>query len=224
VTFLFPDHITAGSLSVAGVSSGGAISAPYFSATSTSASSTFTNFNVTNSRPRTQPRTNLLLDFSRFTTGVIGSLSLSTLNGPSDARNGVVSARPRFGVCTGGTGATTLTGLLQGNGLLRSRHHRHRRTIPYFNGSNTLLATSTLFRSTAGKYRRGPHRQLPAYALDVNGAANISGILDFNYGHRINGKRCQLRHRERLIRVPKSVHAGSLALQSSMAATSASGR
>ena len=47
-----------------------------------------------------------------------GALTLAgSLNGPLQANNGLVSATTSIGVLYGGTGSTTLTGLLKGNGL-----------------------------------------------------------------------------------------------------------
>jgi hypothetical protein len=44
------------------------------------------------------------------------SLDLSGLNGPLDARNGIVGATSSIGVLYGGTGSTTLSGIPKGNG------------------------------------------------------------------------------------------------------------
>src|SRR3989338_6309495 len=53
-------------------------------------------------------------------------------------------------VAGGGTGASTLTGLLQGNGTSAITGITGTAgQFPYYNGTNTLLATSTLFVSTA---------------------------------------------------------------------------
>ncbi|MDB5266126.1 MAG: hypothetical protein JWM39_839 [Parcubacteria group bacterium] len=51
-------------------------------------------------------------------TGTVttANLTLAALNGPLQAINGVVSATTSIGVVYGGTGSTTLTGLLKGNG------------------------------------------------------------------------------------------------------------
>jgi hypothetical protein len=70
--------LTAGTLSVAAVSSGGAVEAPYFTATSTSASSTFPNLNATNATTTNSTSTNLYS--SSLTAGNATSTNLfSTL-------------------------------------------------------------------------------------------------------------------------------------------------
>lgn len=54
-------------------------------------------------------------------------------------------------VANGGTGATTLTGLLQGNGTSAVTGITGTAgQFPYYNGMNTLIATSTLFLGTHG--------------------------------------------------------------------------
>lgn len=56
-----------------------------------------------------------------------------------------------LGVANGGTGAATLTGLLQGNGTSAITGVTGTAgQFPYYNGTNTLLATSTLFLATTG--------------------------------------------------------------------------
>jgi len=65
-------------------------------------------------------------------------LSLSTISGT-------------LAVASGGTGATTLTGLLQGNGTSAiTAVTGTAGQFPYYNGTNTLLATSTIFLATSG--------------------------------------------------------------------------
>ncbi len=54
-------------------------------------------------------------------------------------------------VANGGTGASTLTGILQGNGISAITGITGTTGwFPYFNSANTILATSTIFVSTAG--------------------------------------------------------------------------
>jgi len=55
-------------------------------------------------------------------------------------------------VANGGTGASTLTGLLQGNGTSAITGITGTAgQLPYYNGTDTLLATSTIFLSTASQ-------------------------------------------------------------------------
>lgn len=72
----------------------------------------------------------------------------------------------------GGTGATTLTGLLQGNGASAITGVTGTAgQFPYYNGASTLIATSTIFLGTNGQLGIGtttPQRQ-----LDLAGPGNI---------------------------------------------------
>ena len=90
--------LTVGSLVAGNLSSSDVVSAPHFVATTTTAS-IFPYASTT-----------------AITVAGAGGLSLGSLNGPLQANNGVVSATTSIGVLYGGTGSTTLTGILRGNG------------------------------------------------------------------------------------------------------------
>lgn len=85
-------------------------------------------------------------------------------------------ASSTIGVPYGGTGATTLTGLLQGNGT--SAVTGVGGTIgqfPYYNGTNTLLATSTISVST--KSNVGVASTTPFYKLSVGTKGSSYGTI-----------------------------------------------
>lgn len=63
---------------------------------------------------------------------------------------GTITGITDLSVADGGTGASTLTGLLQGNGTSAITGVTGTAgQIPYFNGTDTVFATSTIFLSTA---------------------------------------------------------------------------
>ena len=102
-----------------------------------------------------------------------GALTFGSLNGPLDAHNGLIGATSSVGVLYGGTGATSLTGLLQGNGTSAiTAVTGTTGQFPYYNGTNTLLATSTLFVSTASNVGIGTAS--PGFKLDVVGSARLT--------------------------------------------------
>ena len=81
-----------------------------------------------------------------FTTATTSALSVT--GGALINSLGLTNA---LTVANGGTGATTLTGLLQGNGTsVITAVTGTAGQIPYYNGANTLLATSTVFLATSG--------------------------------------------------------------------------
>jgi hypothetical protein len=93
-----------------------------------------------------------------------------------------------LGVAGGGTGATSLTGLLQGNGSSAlTAIGGSAGQFPYYNGANTLLATSSLFLATTGNVGIGttsPQSLLTLAASDpsiwIDRAANThNGTVDF---------------------------------------------
>ena len=97
-----------------------------------------------------------------------GGLTLSGLNGPLDARAGVVGATSSIGVMYGGTGATSLTGLLQGNGT----------------DAFTAIANS----STGGQVLRVTGASTYAWgALDLADSDAITGDLPFGNLTQIAG-------------------------------------
>lgn len=79
-------------------------------------------------------------------------------------------------VANGGTGATTLTGLLQGNGTSAvTAVTGTAGQYPYYNSSNTLAATSSIFLTTSGNVGIGTTS--PSQKLTVEGGVRISGAL-----------------------------------------------
>jgi hypothetical protein len=76
-------------------------------------------------------------------------------------------------VGSGGTGAITLTGLLQGNGTSPiTAVTGTAGQFPYFNGTNTLLATSSLFLASSGDVGIGTAS--PTRTLEVAGTSRVS--------------------------------------------------
>ncbi len=92
---------------------------------------------------------------------------------------GVLTLASALTVANGGTGATTLTGLLQGNGTSAiTAVTGTAGQIPYYNGTNTLLATSTLFLSTASNVGIGT--QTPTTDLQIyhtGGSGTLRTVL-----------------------------------------------
>jgi hypothetical protein len=77
-----------------------------------------------------------------------------------------------LGVGSGGTGATTLTGLLQGNGSAAlTAVGGTAGQVPYFNGTNALLATSSLFLASSGNVGIGT--TVPTTPLAVVGGIRL---------------------------------------------------
>lgn len=73
-------------------------------------------------------------------------------------------------VADGGTGASTLTGLLQGNGTSAiTAITGTAGQVPYFNGTNTVLATSSLFIDSVGQVGIGT--TTPSSRLHITGMA-----------------------------------------------------
>ncbi|MDO8715828.1 MAG: hypothetical protein Q7J73_03350, partial [Dehalococcoidales bacterium] len=73
-------------------------------------------------------------------------------------------------VAGGGTGASTLTGLLQGNGTgAITGITGTAGQFPYYNGTNTLTATSSLFLATSGNVGIGT--TAPGYKLTIKDAS-----------------------------------------------------
>ncbi len=129
----------------------GNVTAQNFTATSTSLSSTFPNASSTYGTITTL----------WSTTGTIGTLTLTNA----------------LTVANGGTGATTLTGLLQGNGTSAITGVTGTTGwFPYFNSANTILATSTIFVSTASNVGIGT--TAPLSKLSINGGLHVGGDSD----------------------------------------------
>jgi len=136
-------------LSVAGDILGNRIIGSNFTSTSTTASSTFANG-------------------LNLTTGCLAyngtCLSHATLGGTTAVANG-------------GTGATTLTGLLQGNATgAFTAITGTAGQFPYYNGTNALLATSTIFLATNGNVGVGGNGS-PASKLDVGQPTDAGGAI-----------------------------------------------
>ncbi len=92
---------------------------------------------------------NTLSKLSIGTTGFV----LSSLNGVPTwvATTTLANISGTLAVGSGGTGATTLTGLLQGNGTLPITAITGTvGQFPYYSGTNTILATSSIFLATSG--------------------------------------------------------------------------
>ena len=148
-------------LSVAGDILGNRIIGSNFTSTSTTASSTFANG-------------------LNLTTGCLAyngtCLSHATLGGTTAVANG-------------GTGATTLTGLLQGNATgAFTAITGTAGQFPYYNGTNALLATSTIFLATNGNV--GVGTTTPGSLLSVAGDAYLSGFYNTSQttgGYKMSG-------------------------------------
>lgn len=84
-------------------------------------------------------------------------------------------------VGNGGTGASTLTGLLQGNGTIAiSGVTGTAGQFPYYSATNELLATSTLFLSTAGNVgiaTTSPYKLFSIGGDAVVGASTAGGTI-----------------------------------------------
>ncbi len=89
---------------------------------------------------------------------------------------GALTLATDLAVTEGGTGGSTLTGLLQGNGTSAITGITGTAgQFPYYNGTNTLLATSSIYLATSGNVGIGTTS--PGYALDVAGDVNFTGRL-----------------------------------------------
>ena len=150
---------------------------PFFTGFSTVNASTTnltaTNFWATNGTIANASTTYATLPTFWSTTGTIGTLNLT---------NALTAAN-------GGTGATTLTGLLQGNGTSAiTAITGTAGQIPYYNGTNTLLATSTIFLSTASNVGIGT--TAPGTKLQISetssGAVTTPLLLTSN-GQSVDG-------------------------------------
>lgn len=84
-------------------------------------------------------------------------------------------------VGNGGTGANTLTGLLQGNGTsAQTAVGGSAGQFPYFNGANTLGATSSIFLATNGNV--GVGTTSPSSILDIAGPQPKVFVYDTTTG------------------------------------------
>ena len=104
---------------------------------------------------------NLTLPYTQVSG--LGSLAtLSTINNSNWSGT-------ELSVANGGTGATTLTGLLQGNGTgAVTAVGGTAGQLPYYNGTNTLLATSSIFVAPNGAVGVGTTN--PQWPFNVVGA------------------------------------------------------
>jgi LysM repeat protein len=82
-------------------------------------------------------------------------------------------------IANGGTGnSSSISGLLEGNGTSAFTGITGTAgEFPYYNGTNTLLATSSLFMAANGNV--GINNPSPAYALDVVGFINVDANSGF---------------------------------------------
>jgi len=127
--------------------------------------SSLTNATSTNSFSTTASSTNLFT--SNFSLGSISGFLKATAGAVTNALvNLTTDITGILGVGNGGTGASTITGLLQGNGTgAVTGIAGTAGQFPYYSGTNTLAATSTLFLSTDGNVGIGTTE--PGYPLVV---------------------------------------------------------
>src|SRR3989344_1717966 len=98
--------------------------------------------------------------------------NLTTLSSPTFA--GLTLSSP-LGVASGGTGASSLSGLLQGNGTSAiTAVTGTAGQFPYYNGTNTLTATSSIFLATSGNVGIGT--TTPSANLDVYSASSFGWL------------------------------------------------
>lgn len=112
--------------------------------------------------------------------GALGTPSSGTLTNATGLplTTGVTGTLP---VANGGTGATTLTGLLQGNGTSAiTAVTGTAGQFPYFDGSNTVSATSSIFVDTASEVGIGITS--PAGRLHVENSTHTANALLVNNG------------------------------------------
>src|SRR3989344_4437824 len=98
--------------------------------------------------------------------------NLTTLSSPTFA--GLTLSSP-LGVVSGGTGVSSLSGLLQGNGTSAiTAVTGTAGQFPYYNGTNTLAATSSIFLATSGNVGIGT--TTPSANLDVYSASSFGWL------------------------------------------------
>ncbi len=113
-----------------------------------------------------------------YTTGRPSWVATSSLNVALSNTTGTL------GVGSGGTGATTLTGLLQGNGTgAITAVTGTVGQFAYFNGTNTLTATSSIYLATTQNVGIGT--TTPLSKLSISGSASIGA--DYNIAAPTNG-------------------------------------
>ena len=147
---------------------------------------TITNFWSTNGTIADFTTTNASTTYATLptfwsTNGTITNAS-STYQTVSDtAWINTLNLTNTLAVSSGGTGAASLSGLLQGNGTgAITGITGTAGQIPYYNGTNTLLATSTIYLSTAGNVGIGTTS--PDNLLTLAGAATPSLGFTTNSG------------------------------------------
>ena len=106
--------------------------------------------------------------FSNTGTAYFGGTATSSFSNA-----GVLTLASALAVGSGGTGATTLTGLLQGNGTSAiTAVTGTAGQFPYYSGTSILTATSSIFLSTSGNVGIGT--STPGSILSIQGVGNFT--------------------------------------------------
>jgi hypothetical protein len=110
-------------------------------------------------------------NFSVFSNAYFGGSATSSFNSA-----GALTLATALTVPNGGSGAGTLTGLLQGNGTgAITGVTGTAGQFAYFNGTNTILATSTLFLAASGNMGIGTTS--PTTALTIQAPTNTTPFV-----------------------------------------------
>jgi hypothetical protein len=105
---------------------------------------------------------------------VFGSASFGATATSTFSTAGALTLSTPLAVPSGGTGATSLSGLLQGNGTSPiTAVTGTAGQFPYFNGTNTLIATSSVFLASSGNVGIGTTS--PTDALEIQGNYILGG-------------------------------------------------
>ena len=141
-----------------------------------------TNATSTNSFATTASSTNLFT--SNFSLGSISGFLKATAGAVTNALiNLTTDITGILGVANGGTGASIITGLLQGNGTgAVTGIAGTAGQFPYYNGANTLVATSTLFLSNDGNVGIGTTAPVAKLHVAGDGAIMRLSSNDFIVG------------------------------------------
>ena len=126
---------------------------------------------ITTLGPTGQGQTGATQLLATSTSAFNGLTSALTIVSSGNTHTFTPSMSGTLTVGGGGTGATSLTGLLQGNGSgAITAVTGTAGQFPYFNGANTLAATSTIFLATNGNV--GVSTTSPWAKLSVTNASN----------------------------------------------------